>query len=121
MTERNSNSGFTFDNVGKETPFRVPDGFFRQLESDIMRKAATTEPQAQPRRYRPTCRLIAGAAVTAAAAVALLISVNTSVTGARPDTGTPGGLSVEQAFNNLSQADQDYLIDTFRNDMIIDY
>ena len=35
MTERNIHPDFSFDKVGKETPFRVPDAFFPQLETDI--------------------------------------------------------------------------------------
>lgn len=115
MTERNINSGFSFDNVGKETPFRVPDGFFSQLESDIIHKAFPSE--SGKRKYLPSWRIIAGASVAAAATVALLISSGTRIAGPEPDTS----LSIEQAFNNLSQADQDYLIDTFRNDIITDY
>ncbi len=115
MTERNIHPDFSFDKVGKETPFRVPDGFFPQLETDILRKAFPSEPR--KRKYLPTWRIIAGASVAAAATVALLISSGTNISNQAPSTN----LSVEQAFNNLSQADQDYLIDTFRNDMITDY
>lgn len=115
MTERNDIHNFSFDKVGKETPFRVPDGFFPQLETDILRKAYPAE--SDRKKYRPTWRIIAGASVAAAATVALLISSNTNIS--KPQAVS--NLSVEQAFNNLSQADQDYLIDTFRNDMITEY
>ena len=55
--------------------------------------------------------------LSAAAVVAIILSI----TALLPRVSEPEPLSLEQAFSNLSATDQEYIIDTFRNDMIIDY
>ncbi len=102
---------FDLDHSPRRTPYRVPEGFFDTLEESIL--AATVDAGKQqeaavrvtrsPRRWR--------AIVSAAAAIGLVI-----VTATR-QTET---IDVNQAFANLDSADQQYLIDTYNNERMLE-
>ena len=115
MTEQTNN--FKFEQVGKRMPYRVPDGFFDQLVEQTMEKAAalqTTRRISPLRRYARALYTVATAAVLAAMIF--------SISALRPHhTVTPRETTIEEAFGSLRTADQDYILDTFVNDMIIDY
>lgn len=119
MTDLKQKNGFSFEAAGKKMPYRVPDGFFEQLGDSIISRceaeAAAAGTSTRPAPGRLTWR----AAWTIAASTAAAVIVAVTLALPRSETTTP--MSVEQAFENLSAADQDYILDTFSNDMIIDY
>lgn len=109
---------FSFDNTDRKMPYKVPEGFFPQLETSL---------NGIPTRHLEEKTLPAGqrgwmwmtrTSLAAAALVACIFGLTVLFP---RNTTTPDQLSLEQAFSNLSAADQEYIIDTFRNDMIIDY
>ena len=107
---------FNFDRIGKQMPYSVPEDFFSNLETSLC-QAAVNETSATPAPMRRSWKWMMRTTLSAAAMVAVILSL----TMVFPRSAEPEGLSVEQAFSNLSTTDQDYIIDTFRNDMIIDY
>ena len=118
MTDKNNNDGFSFEKAGKKMPYTVPDGFFEKMQADIIARSLTAAPTNTVSRSR---RLRWRAWVCAVTATAAAVALVLTLTVALPHTETPDQMSVEQAFSNLSAADQEYIIDTFRNDMILDY
>ena len=59
----------SLDEIKKENPFLVPDGYFDQLESEVMLKVRTEQKRIHRRR-------IYTISIAAAAVVALLVAIN---------------------------------------------
>ena len=108
---------FYLDHSPRRTPYRVPEGFFDTLEESIL--AATVDAGKQqeaavrvtrsPRRWR--------AIVSAAAAIVLCAAIGLGIVTATRQTET---IDVNQAFANLDSADQQYLIDTYNNERMLE-
>ena len=104
-----------FISVGKKMPYTVPDGFFDQLEENVM-----NEVKAQPARKKATVlRMAIRAAIAIAACIALFLVVK-KVLPQGQDTTLDDFDSVELAFNNLSTEDQDYLLEVYQEELILD-
>jgi len=114
MTEQHKN--FTLEQVGKRMPYRVPEGFFDTLADNTLSKATRQPPV---KHISPLHRY--SRAIYTAAVAAVLAAMLFTVDALRPNqTTSPGNTTIEEAFSNLSSADQEYIIDTFMNEMIID-
>ena len=101
---------FNFEQLGKRMPYNVPDGFFEQLEQNVMVEVtagniATEKPKQKARTVKMTFRIL----LTAAAAVALFFVVTTEDSFA----------NVELAYNNLSPEDQEFLIEIYEEDVFM--
>lgn len=59
---------FDFDQIGKKVPYRVPEGFFEEMQREVL---ARTVP---PRRRRPYWRIVS-ALLGAAAVVAAVVFI----------------------------------------------
>ena len=106
---------FDFNSVGKKMPYTVPDGFFDQLEENVM-----NEVKAQPARKKATVlRMAIRAAIAIAACIALFLVVK-KVLPQDNDTITDDFENVELAFNNLSTDDQDYLLEVYQEELLLD-
>lgn len=90
-----------FSRVGHRTPYRVPDGYFAARTDYIIAAACVS-----PRRF--VWRRFAGLA--AAAAIAAVAVVGGFGALQKPDTGFD---TVESAFDRLSYADQQHLLDIY--------
>lgn len=102
---------YDFNSVGKKMPYTVPDGFFDQLEENVM-----NEVKAQPARKKATVlRMAIRAAIAIAACIALFLVVKKALPQG-DDTITDDFTSVELAFNNLSIEDQDYLLEVYQEE-----
>lgn len=120
---------FNFEQVGKRMPYNVPDGFFDQLEQNVMAEvqldnAATEKPKQKARTVKMATRTI----LAAAAAVALFFVVikNLPNDDTQADTfaiasHTPTFRweNVELAYNNLSPEDQEYLMEIYEEDVFM--
>lgn len=107
---------FDLDNATRRTPYRVPEGFFTSLEERII--SATVEAPAATAPVRTTkaprlWRSITSAAAAIIAATAIGFGVYTS-------THQSETLNVDQAFANLSTADQQFLLDTYDNERMLE-
>ena len=110
---------FDFEQVGKRMPYNVPDGFFDQLEQNVMAEVTaddivTEKPRGKARTVKMTIRIL----LAAAAAVALFFVVTKNMPS---DTTTTEDsfANVELAYNDLSPEDQEYLMEVYEEDVFI--
>ena len=106
------NKDFDFDKVGKRMPYQVPDSFFAQLESNVMQEVKSEVAVAKKLRFR---RITWGTIIGAAAAVALLVTVNLKSTKVKEYSAE----AVNQAFSQLQPADQAYLLEVYDEDVFL--
>ena len=100
---------FDFNSIGKRTPYTVPDGFFEELEENVM--AEVRRKKAKKTRI---IKIAVRSIFAAAAAIALFFVVRTSLPKDAPVlASTDDFTSVEQAFWQLSADDQDFLIQVY--------
>lgn len=106
---------YDFSKIGKQMPYTVPDGFFDQLEENVM-----NEVKAQPARKKATVlRMAIRAAIAIAACIALFLVVK-KLLPQDNDTITDDFENVELAFNNLSTEDQDYLLEVYQEELFLE-
>ena len=142
----NETGRFDFKQVGKRMPYTTPDGFFKDMEKNILEavkdddtpQAVNIQPQAvtnqsqavkvQPKK-RPVFKMIWAAAIAVAASVAVLLVLNIDFSAAdsslasshssQPSQAKSDLEQVDQAFAQLSEADQAYLLDVYQEDVFL--
>lgn len=141
----NETGKFDFKQVGRLMPYTTPDGFFKDMEKNILEavkddtpqavniqpQAVTNQPQAvkvQPKK-RPVFKMIWAAAIAVAASVAVLLVLNIDFSAAdsslasshssQPSQAKSDLEQVDQAFAQLSEADQAYLLDVYQEDVFL--
>lgn len=141
----NETGKFDFKQVGRRMPYTTPDGFFKDMEKNILEavkddtpqavniqpQAVTNQPQAvkvQPKK-RPVFKMIWAAAIAVAASVAVLLVLNIDFSAADSSLASSHSLQpsqaksdleqVDQAFAQLSEADQAYLLDVYQEDVFL--
>ena len=121
----NKTEKFDFDQVGKRMPYSTPDDFFKDMEANILEQVMDDKPK--PVRIQPKKRslrkVIWTAAIAVAASVAVLLILNIDFTA--PHSSLPSQAynemqAVDQAFAQLSSADQAYLLDVYQEDVFLD-
>lgn len=121
----NKTEKFDFDQVGKRMPYSTPDDFFKDMEANILEQVKDDKPKPvriQPKK-RPLMKVIWAAAMAVAASVAVLLVLNIDF--AAPHSSLPSRVdnemqAVDQAFAQLSSADQAYLLDVYQEDVFLD-
>ena len=121
----NNTEKFDFGKVGKRMPYSTPDDFFKDMEANILEQVKDDKPKPvriEPKK-RPLMKVIWAAAMAAAASVALLLILNIDF--AAPHSSLPsqadnGIQAVDQAFAQLSSADQAYLLSVYQEDVFLD-
>ena len=121
----NNTEKFDFSKVGKRMPYSTPDDFFKDMEANILEQVKDDKPKPvriEPKK-RPLMKVIWAAAMAAAASVALLLILNIDF--AAPHSSLPsqadnGIQAVDQAFAQLSSADQAYLLNVYQEDVFLD-
>lgn len=134
----NETERFDFKQVGKRMPYTTPDGFFKDMEKNILEAVKDDTPQAvkiqpqsvkvQPKK-RPVFKMIWAAAIAVAASVAVLLVLNIDFSAAdsslasshssQPSQAKSDLEQVDQAFAQLSEADQAYLLDVYQEDVFL--
>lgn len=113
MTDMESNR---LTRTGKRMPYRVPDGFFDALEDSVMSHVTAT---VAPRRPRWLKMLVGYGATAAAAALAVVLLTDTpEVPMSAPAVQFA---EVETAFDQLSDADRDYLVNEYETQLLATY
>ena len=107
---------YDFSKIGKQMPYTVPDGFFDQLEEHVMSEVVNAQPT---KKKANVVRMAIRAAIAIAACIALFLVVK-KVLPQGQDTTLDDFDSVELAFNNLSTEDQDYLLEVYQEELILD-
>lgn len=112
---------FDFKQVGKRMPYSTPDGFLKDMESNILEavKNDTSLPVVVEQKKRPVLKVIWTAALAAAASVALLFVVNMDFSASRSSQADSDLQAVDQAFAQLSSADQAFLLDAYQDDVFL--
>ena len=106
---------YDLSKIGKQMPYTVPDGFFDKLEENVM-----NEVKAQPAKKKATViRMAFRAAIAVAACIALFLVVK-KVLPQDQDTNIDDFENVELAFNNLSTDDQDYLLEVYQEELLLE-
>lgn len=124
MTEQMKQT-FDFKQIGKQMPYRVPDGFFQEMEHNVLdavaekaaeRKSAMAERKpVQAKRFVFTRLAKYAAAVVASVVVLLAVNVKFFHTAASAEMQ-----DVEAAFNQLSVSDQECLVELYQEDVFLD-
>jgi hypothetical protein len=108
---------FNFEQVGKRMPYNVPDGFFDQLEQNVMAEVmADNTATDKPRQKARTLKIAIRTILAAAAAVTLFFVVTKNMPS---DTTEDSFANVELAYNNLSPEDQEFLIEIYEEDVFM--
>ena len=107
---------YDFSKIGKQMPYTVPDRFFDQLEERVMSEVVKAQPT---KKKANVVRMAIRAAIAIAACIALFLVVK-KVLPQNDNTLTDDFDSVELAFNNLSADDQDYLLEVYQEELILD-
>ena len=121
----NKTEKFDFSKVGKRMPYSTPDDFFKEMEANILEQVKDDKPKPvriQPKK-RPLMKVIWTAAIAVAASVAVLLVLNIDF--AAPHSSLPSQAdnemqAVDQAFAQLSSADQAYLLNVYQEDVFLD-
>ena len=119
----NKTGKFNFDQVGKRMPYSTPDDFFKDMEANILEQVKDDKPKPvriQPKK-RPLMKVIWAAAMAASVAVLLILHIDF----AAPHSSLPSQAdnemqAVDQAFAQLSSADQAYLLNVYQEDVFLD-
>lgn len=124
MTEQMKQT-FDFKQIGKQMPYRVPDGFFQEMEHNVLdavaekateRKSAMAERKPlQAKRFVFTRLAKYVAAVAASVVVLLAVNVKFFYVAAPTDMQ-----DVEAAFDQLSLSDQECLVELYQEDVFLD-
>ena len=121
----NKTGKFDFGKVGKRMPYSTPEGFFKEMEANILEQVKNDKPapvRIQPKK-RSLRKVIWTASIAVAASVAVLLVLNIDF--AAPHSSLPSQVdnemqAVDQAFAQLSSADQAYLLDVYQEDVFLD-
>ena len=121
----NKTEKFDFGKVGKRMPYSTPDDFFKDMEANILEQVKDDKPKpvrVQPKK-RPLMKVIWAAAMAVAASVAVLLILHIDF--AAPHSSLPSQAdnemqAVDQAFAQLSSADQAYLLNVYQEDVFLD-
>lgn len=98
------------DKMKKSMPYTVPEDFFDEMEKRLMQEVATE-------KKKPTVRKVAlWTSLTVAASLALLLVLHQRL--AKTEEGSFE--QVEMAFNQLSDADQQLLLEYFEEMYYLD-
>lgn len=116
---------FDFKQIGKRMPYRVPNGFFQEMERNVLdavaekaaeRKSAMAERKpVQAKRFVFT--RLAKYAAAVAASVVVLLAVNMKFFYVAAPTDMQ---DVEAAFDQLSLSDQECLVELYQEDVFLD-
>ena len=120
----NKTGKFDFGKVGKRMPYSTPEGFFKEMEANILEQVKNDK--TQPVRIQPKKqslrKVIWTAAIAVAASVAVLLVLHIDFSAPHPShpSQTEQELqAVDQAFAQLSAADQAYLLDVYQEDVFL--
>lgn len=121
----NKTGKFDFDQVGKRMPYSTPEGFFKEMEANILEQVKDDKqvPVRRQPKKRPLMKVIWTAAMAVAASVAVLLVLNIDFMA--PHSSLPSQAdnemqAVDQAFAQLSSADQAYLLNVYQEDVFLD-
>lgn len=115
------------DRVGKKMPYLMPEGFFKQMQANVLAEvekeemAKASQMEMKHRRKAKLVRLyVAAASIAACICLAVLVGRSfLSSDSAAPQHSTASVASVDKAYDNLSNEEQQELNATYANDVYL--
>lgn len=117
MTEKNMKHDFGLNTSERRMPYTVPEKFFADLERSILQTAESIPATTTPKHHRTLIRTLISAVATMAAGMALFFTFSHS--GDKQQGMIDDFTDVEQAFAQLSSADQDYILQVYQDDLFL--
>ena len=102
---------FDFNDIGKRMPYTMPTEIFSEMETHVF---ATLKKDRHNMRKRRILRWSSIGGIAAAASVALLLMIK-PLSAVQDDPLT----QIDLAFGNLSEADQEYLVEIYHEDFFL--
>ena len=102
-------------------PYSVPADYFDTLNAEIMQQLAQQAPVEKPNSRKRLWRIITATLSTAAVVtIAAVITHNYLAPPTTAEKIANYDQQIDQAFNHLSQTDQDYLLSVYQDNLYID-
>ena len=118
---KDMDKNFDFNQVGKRMPYSAPDDFFAKMQSNIL-DAVQDMPQKNTKiktNRRTVRKWLWPVSLSAAAAVVAMFVINIHFLAPNTPTASSDIQDVEQAFAQLSECDQAYIVDVYQDDVFI--
>ena len=118
---KDMDKNFDFNQVGKRMPYSTPDHFFAKMQSNIL-DAVQDMPQKNTKiktNRRTVRKWLWPVSLSAAAAVVAMFVINIHFLAPNTPTASSDIQDVEQAFAQLSECDQAYIVDVYQDDVFI--
>ncbi len=118
---KDMDKNFDFNQVGKRMPYSTPDDFFAKMQSNI-HDAVQDMPQKNTKiktNRRTVRKWLWPVSLSAAAAVVAMFVINIHFLAPNTPTASSDIQDVEQAFAQLSECDQAYIVDVYQDDVFI--
>ena len=118
---KDMDKNFNFNQVGKRMPYSTPDDFFAKMQSNILDAVQDmTQKNTKIKTNRRTVRKwLWPVSLSAAAAVVAMFVINIHFLAPNTPTASSDIQDVEQAFAQLSECDQAYIVDVYQDDVFI--
>lgn len=114
-------TNYSTTHIGKRMPYSVPAGYFDTLNAEIMQQLAQQAPVEKPNSRKRLWRIITATLSTAAVVtIAAVITHNYLAPPTTAEKIANYDQQIDQAFNHLSQTDQDYLLSVYQDNLYID-
>lgn len=118
---------YNLDRVGKKMPYQMPEGFFVQMQAKVLaevekeKMAKASQVEMKHRRKAKLVRLyVAAASIAACICLAVLVGRSfLSSDSAAPQHTAASVASVDKAYDNLSNEEQQELNATYANDVYL--
>ena len=118
---------YNLDRVGKKMPYLLPEGFFGQMQANVLaevekeKMAKASQVEMKHRRKAKLVRLyVAAASIAAWICLAVLVGRSfLSSDSAAPQHTAASVASVDKAYDNLSNEEQQELNATYANDVYL--
>lgn len=127
MTEDMKNNGtsssrsqFDFGQIGRRTPYSVPEDFFATMEADVMKAVKTADSETvrgKEKKRTPILSLWKVSLSAAAVAIILFAVCFETMFQQQPKDEWQ---DVEESFAELSANDQAFLMDVYQADVFLD-
>lgn len=118
---------YNLDRVGKKMPYQMPEGFFEQMQAKVLaevekeKMAKASQVEMKHRCKAKLVRLyVAAASIAACICLAVLVGRSfLSSDSAAPQHSAASVASVDKAYDNLSNEEQQELNATYANDVYL--
>lgn len=118
---------YNLDRVGKKMPYLMPEGFFGQMQANVLAEVEKEEMAKASQMEMKHCRkaklvrlYVAAASIAACICLAVLVGRSfLSSDSAAPQHSAASVASVDKAYDNLSNEEQQELNATYANDVYL--